>query len=685
MKKVLASVWVLALLIAVPLIIFLPPLFDKFNVDLQFTNYQNRNAFFIYHVDLNSDGKKEKVKSYNHTWQRLNVQYFEESGIAPVDQLNFPYSFHNQFREVYFGDVDDDGYKEIYGFTKSADSLYLSWFEPYPGLNSEPESKFICKMYDFREGKFDVYITNIHFKDLNSDGTDEIVIPVSSGFSLKPRNIFVFDLKNDTVRKTEYNGINPFDLKFADLNDDNKPEIIVDNVAAGNLKDSFGNLHIDNIVWLQVFNADLTPYTEPVPFTTGLVNRIHNFAVGEKKNRILTFHFDENSPGKSVVYLFDNKCEKRDSLILPKQSALDRHSVFRYDDNQFLVVEGKFLTWLTSNLQIIKTKTLELPSMAQPIGLFNILSQKKQLVFLNYDRKKLFIFTENFKHKTELEFEKEIKYFTKWNASGDNQFYVLTNDAELQYRISGNNFYYLKYPVYLAIYFISVLFIWLIQSVRTKQLRERYELQNQVRELQLISLRNQLDPHFIYNTFNSIASVIKQGRGDEAYDIFVLFSKMVRSNLDNSGEIFTSLKSEIDFISNYLLIQKFRFKDLFDYKIEKQRNIDLNLKIPRLLVQIHVENALKHGIRPKRTGGMLFIRLTHEQNRMRIEIEDNGIGRKKALQNANNGTGIGLKTINQIIELSSHRNKLKIDQEIIDLTDENGEPAGTKVVVLLSY
>ena len=90
------------------------------------------------------------------------------------------------------------------------------------------------------------------------------------------------------------------------------------------------------------------------------------------------------------------------------------------------------------------------------------------------------------------------------------------------------------------IYFMSVLFIWLIQSVQTRLLKKRNELQNKVRELQLISPRNQLDPHFIYNTFNSIASVIKQGREDEAYDIFVLFSKMVGNNLDNSGEIVSS-------------------------------------------------------------------------------------------------------------------------------------------------
>ncbi|MFW6310358.1 MAG: sensor histidine kinase, partial [Prolixibacteraceae bacterium] len=439
------------------------------------------------------------------------------------------------------------------------------------------------------------------------------------------------------------------------------------------------------IAWLQVFNSDLTPYVDPIPFTEGLVNRVHNFVVGEKKNHILTFHFDENLPEKSMVYLFDNKCRKLDSLVLPKQSQLDRHHVFRYDENEFLVVEGNYLTWVSANLEIVRKEILEVPSVSRPNLLLNSSDKKKQLVYTDYHRENLFILLDNFNYKISSSFDKPIKDFTEWNFMNDNRFYVLTDEAELQYQLSGNNLYYLKYPVYLSVYFASVLFIWLIQGVRTKQVRERYELQNQVRGLQLVSLRNQLDPHFIYNTFNSIASVIKQGRRDEAYDIFVLFSKMVRNNLDNSKEIHSTLENEMQFVNDYLIIQKFRFKDLFDFKIEKQPGIDLKIKIPKMLIQIHVENALKHGIRPKRSGGLLFIRLLNEQNQLRIEIEDNGVGRKKAGESSENGTGMGLKTINQIIDLSNHINKLKIEQEIIDLNDASGNPAGTKVIVSLCY
>ena len=188
----------------------------------------------------------------------------------------------------------------------------------------------------------------------------------------------------------------------------------------------------------------------------------------------------------------------------------------------------------------------------------------------------------------------------------------------------------------------------------------------------------------MYNTFNTIASVIKQGRNDEAHNVFIQFSKMVRSNLENSTKIYTTLKDEMDFVHDYLSIQKFRFKDMFEYVIDMDKNVNTKLKIPKMLIQIHVENALKHGLRTIKNGGVLHLRILNERPNVKIEITDNGIGREKAKEGNTRGTGIGLKAIQQIIELNNQKGRHKITQKIIDLKEENGKAAGTKVILLIS-
>ncbi|MBT3386160.1 MAG: histidine kinase [Prolixibacteraceae bacterium] len=684
MKKFLSSIWFLALVIAVLAIIFFPPVFDKYKADLEYVEHNYGEIFQVYFVDLNSDGVKEKIRSFEDGNGRLCLQYFSNSKIAPVDQLNFSNEYNKNVPDIYFGDIDKNGFTEIYGFKINGDSLFLNWFEPYPDINGKEHSKFITRVGLYDTNKINIGIAGFYIIDLNRDGSEDIVFPVSSGYSLKPRNIFVFDIKNDTVYQSEYTGINQYDLNFTDLNGDSKFEIIADNSTSGNLKDSIGNLHTDNVAWLQVFNSDLTPFFSPIRFTKGMRNGVKNFVVGKEHKSILTFHFSESDSIKAKVYLINEFGKKTDSVYLPDLIPNESHRVFRLNENKFFVIEGKYLTRISADLKKLGTTILPIPEMASVNRITNLVGSKRQMVVTNFFREKLIILADGFKPIIELEFEKPIRSFTKWNNLGGGKFFVISGSSEYYYQIRRNNFYFLKYPGYLLIYILSVLFIWLLQAARMSQIREKLELQDQVRELQLKALKNQLDPHFMYNTFNTIASVIKQGRNDEAHNVFIQFSKMVRSNLENSTKIYTTLKDEMDFVHDYLSIQKFRFKDMFEYVIDMDKNVNTKLKIPKMLIQIHVENALKHGLRTIKNGGVLHLRILNERPNVKIEITDNGIGREKAKEGNTRGTGIGLKAIQQIIELNNQKGRHKITQKIIDLKEENGKAAGTKVILLIS-
>ena len=219
--------------------------------------------------------------------------------------------------------------------------------------------------------------------------------------------------------------------------------------------------------------------------------------------------------------------------------------------------------------------------------------------------------------------------------------------------------------------------------IREKQLREKFELQNQVRELQLKTFRNQLNPHFIFNTFNGVASVLKKGDSETAYNVFMRFSKMVRHILDNFDNDFLTLKQELELVENYIELQKFRFKELFDYKIQLSESKINNFIVPRMIIQIRVENAIKHGLIPKGGGGLLNIGVKLKDGNLEIVIEDNGIGRVMASGNRTSSSGIGIKTIEGLVEYINLGKKQKVSQQTIDLVDEKGNPAGTKVVVFI--
>jgi sensor histidine kinase YesM len=102
-----------------------------------------------------------------------------------------------------------------------------------------------------------------------------------------------------------------------------------------------------------------------------------------------------------------------------------------------------------------------------------------------------------------------------------------------------------------------------------------------------------------------------------------------------------------------------------------------------MIIQIHVENALKHGLLPRDEGGMLQIRISIENEYILITVSDNGIGREQAAINVSHSTGRGMRILAQLFETYNKHNKLPLRQEIEDLTDEENNPCGTQVRIFV--
>ena len=232
---------------------------------------------------------------------------------------------------------------------------------------------------------------------------------------------------------------------------------------------------------------------------------------------------------------------------------------------------------------------------------------------------------------------------------------------------------------------VSSIIIWYTKIVN-KGKQEDLVKRNKAQELriaQLTSIRAQMNPHFIFNTMSLIKGLVTTGNQKEANSAIQDFSQLMRNVLDLSAVELIPLSSEIEVLEKYLTIEKKRFDDQLDYRIEIADDVVPDMiKIPSLITQPFVENAVKHGLLHRDGIKKLVIRFNLRKNdNLTIEIEDNGIGRKAALQlrKDRNGHSFAIQAYRKRIELLNENSSSNISLIIDDLETEQGKAKGTLV------
>jgi len=182
------------------------------------------------------------------------------------------------------------------------------------------------------------------------------------------------------------------------------------------------------------------------------------------------------------------------------------------------------------------------------------------------------------------------------------------------------------------------------------------------------------------NLINSIGTLFYNQDQKKASSVFDKYSKLLRNTIINSENIEITIKNELEFVRNYLDLEKFRYADRFDYNVKVEDNVDDGFLIPKMLIHTFVENSIKHGLRHLDRGGMLEIIITRNYEGIHIRIIDNGVGRDEAKKFDVYSTTKGLKIIDQILNAYQEIKQVKIDYSITDLFHES-RPAGTKVEI----
>lgn len=209
-----------------------------------------------------------------------------------------------------------------------------------------------------------------------------------------------------------------------------------------------------------------------------------------------------------------------------------------------------------------------------------------------------------------------------------------------------------------------------------------------VSKVELAALRAQMNPHFIFNCLRSIKILTEQNNTQEASIYLGKFSKLMRNILEQSRDEESILAKELDTLQLYIEMESLRVKDKMTWEILIENEIDIDfIKIPSLLIQPYVENAIWHGIMNLEGQGKLTVQLKQEEKTkaLIIEIIDNGVGRKiSTLLNANQMNkpqSFGTKINQERIDLLNLKTDYNARVDIFDLSDENNNVSGTKVSI----
>jgi len=250
---------------------------------------------------------------------------------------------------------------------------------------------------------------------------------------------------------------------------------------------------------------------------------------------------------------------------------------------------------------------------------------------------------------------------------------------------------FLKNVLILGILLVGLLSIVVVRNNKLKQKNEAHkrqlveqELHQRTIELEMKALRAQMNPHFIFNSLNSINRFILQNNRNQASAYLTKFSKLVRLILQNSQLTRIPLESELESLQLYLELEAVRFEYHFEFVVNVDPEIDISaIKVPPLIIQPYVENAIWHGLMHKAEKGHLAIDIAEDNHMLAIKIVDDGIGRKRASElkskSASVHKSMGMSISADRIALLHQQTETDTSVEIIDLTLPDGNSGGTEV------
>jgi len=200
--------------------------------------------------------------------------------------------------------------------------------------------------------------------------------------------------------------------------------------------------------------------------------------------------------------------------------------------------------------------------------------------------------------------------------------------------------FYDQYIITVGVYYVIRYF----QGLQRKE-QEKSELAIKNKEMQISLLKSQINPHFLFNTLNSISTLMHSSK-EKARKVITQLSDIFRYALDAHSDEMVKLIHEINFIENYIRIQQVRFGDRLQFKTDIDPDC-LSIAIPPMILQPLVENSVKYGIAPKEEGGTIYLTVRRSGRIVFFEVRDDGLGTKAKKVMDGSSSGVGMANTDQ--------------------------------------
>ncbi len=617
--------------------------------------------------DLDRDGNSEEIKV---NFREPLLEIVVSKGPVFINQYNLR---SQPLDEEYLctGDSNGDGLEEIFILTLRRDSILLNIIDPLGGGGIILKDRLVY-FNDSVHYELDIpAVTMSDVVSLREGGRASFLFSISTGYSKLPRNLFRYDPEGDHLTSSPLMGSAIYDPVVCDLDADSVPEILIQTSATGNFPASFP--FSDQSSWLMVMNSDLRFRFEPVELR-GHPAYFHVVPIRTGDETFLVACHDSygmNSSGPEVL-LFDTWGNPMASKQLTQQGG-ENYFICATQERQgprihlLNAAEGT-VTVLDSELQVQKVRKTRQLYRALPIMAADIdRDDHREYLCLSEVVGELVIFRDDLTDGVLVDPGQPgfPLHATPYLKDGAPQLYIQYAEVGYLGRYEKHPLSPLKIPVGILLFVAIYAAIYGLYRLQQYRARLQFQTQKKIGELQILALKNQIDPHFTFNVLNSIGSLYeRESRKQNAYEVFVKYSQLLRAAIRNSDKISIPLQEELDFVRTYIGLEISRNEPSFTSNIEVSKEVDLSLPVPRMLIHSFVENAIKHGIRTRRGDGELAVEVIRFDRSVRILVRDNGPGPDYRISPLPQSTGKGLQIVDELIRLFNNLEGTRISYEL---------------------
>lgn len=648
-------------------------------------NNESVNRVFY---DLDNDGVSEfmRFRSSVLTGNGTHM-YVSKSDGTLISEYRFEERYGDVLflNEFYFGDLFDTGLASSAFFTHSSDSVYLFIFSmddkhnlirgiPILSTTTVDNKKSRIRWLGHHKNENDEVLLYFWFDDSKRPGISQIV---SYNISSKKINTFRFFA---------------IDPQIVLVNDSGKFSIVVNTISNMLINEVRNRNNGETKCRYFVLNENLNFRFDPVVLAdrNGFADLVVSFNKGDRNHEVFILLWDFSLAGNiQKLYKMNLKGEPIFEKKILKNDVLTNLFLMEDTKNRLLL---KTLTRAYYEVNKRSGEISTTPLIEKNLdGLDYIASVQldnkpgKEHVLFNRTENLLTVFRQHFEKPASVEITDDVFYFDQLSVrTGDTYSIILPGEKYINRLSYGPTVWvWLKYLFWIGVLATVNILIFLNKLYLTKKKEHLKAIESKIVALQLKNFRNQLDPHFMFNALNVIGSVIYREDRDVAYDYFTRFSRLMRLSMADSTQITRELETELQFTTDYLVFQEFRFKNKFEFSVMVEPDVDKKMQVPKMLIQGYAENSVRHGFYQINYKGKIDIGVRKISGGTVISIQDNGIGRKRSteLHTAKEG-GIGLQVMNQQIELFNRYNVFQIKLTVSDITTK-GTIRGTRVEVFI--